>query len=97
MLLKDLILNNPELSLVVLRFNDDSCDLYRVWDVFEDPEGEIKEIFQHDDFPDEIFFDYEELTTAIYENSFHRLSAEELKAEVAKYAPYWKKCIVLEI
>ena len=53
MLLKDLILGNPELPLVVVHHNDDSGCFYRDKDIYEDPEGYIGEIFRHNDFQDD--------------------------------------------
>lgn len=74
---------------------EDSCDFYGFKDIYEDPEGHIGEVFQHSDFEDDFgvktFFSHEDLEEAIYEKSSKELSDEEFKAELAKYAPYWKK------
>ena len=102
MLVKNLILSNPDLPLVVVKHKDDSVDFYGFEDIHEDPEGYIGEMFRHDDFQDEFgevatFFTREELEDAVYENAPYELSDEELKAKVAEYAPYWKKAIILEL
>lgn len=101
MLVKDLILSNPDLPLVVVMHKDDSVDFYGFENIHEEPEGYIGEILRHEDFQNDFglktFFELGELEDAIYENSAHELSDEEIKAEAKKYAPYWKKSIIMEL
>ena len=97
MLVKDLILSNPELPLIVVVRKDDSGDFYGFGDIYENPEGYIGEMLQHDDFVGQIFLDYEDLEYAVYDKFSNELSNEELEVKAAEYASYWEKSIILEL
>ena len=101
--LKKLILENPELPIVVLAgeeaYGYDFC-----WTYCSSVSCCIDEILDYDycDYNDTVFTDRERLEEKISDDlweEYHDKSEEEydvaVKNEVEKYEPYWKKVIAI--
>lgn len=105
MTLKELILSNPELPVIitVTKYEEDSSFILGEGiseSVYENPEAYIGEFFDHDDFRNSQGHPYmarDEVKEAIYDNAPRELSDNELEAEMAKYEQYWEKCIIVEL
>jgi hypothetical protein len=101
--LKKLILENPDLPIVVLADEDSVCDYYG-WTFCSSIFFHIEEILDCDfyDYDDRIFVDRERFEEKIADDlwdEYHEKSNEEydaaIKREIEKYEPYWKKVIAI--
>ena len=102
--LKELILEHPDLPIVVLAGQDAHIgDDYR-WMYCSDVSFAIDEILDCDfyDYDDSVFTDRDRLEEKITEDlydEYHLKSDEEydraIELEVNKYDPYWKKVIAI--
>lgn len=101
--LKKLILENPDLPIVVLA-GEDANDGYWGWTYCSSISFGIDEILDYDyyDYDDVVFTDRERLEEKISDDlydEYHEKSEEEydvaVKREVEKYEPYWKKVIAI--
>ena len=101
--LKKLILENPDLPIVVLAGEEAaSYDFY--WTYCSSVSCHIDEILDYDyyDYNDTVFTDRERLEEKISDDlweEYHDKSEEEydaaVKREIEKYEPYWKKVIAI--
>lgn len=101
--LRKLILENPELPIVILA-NEDSSNADYGWTFCSSISFYIEEILDCDfyDYNDEVFTEKERLEEKIADDlydDYHDKSEKEyeaaIKREVEKYEPYWKKVIVI--
>ena len=101
--LRKLILENPELPIVVLANHDSSSGDYS-WTYCSSISFHIDEILDCDfyDYDDTVFTDRGRLEEKIDDDlweEYHEKSEEEydaaVKREVEKYEPYWKKVIAI--
>lgn len=101
--LKKLILENPDLPIVVLAGEEAHCDGF-YWAYCSSISFHIGEVLDCDfcDYDDSIFTDRDRFREKIEDDlweDYHELSDEEYDAaidrEVAKYEPYWKKVIAI--
>lgn len=101
--LRELILENPNLPIVVLADEDAVCEYYG-WTFCSSISFHIEEILDCNfyDYDDRVFTDRERLEEKIEDDlwdEYHEKSEEEydaaVKREVAKYEPYWKKVIAI--
>ena len=101
--LRRLILENPDLPIVVLT-NEDSHNWDSYWMFCTNISYEIKEILDCDysDYNDVVFTDKSRLEEKIADDLYDEYcekSDEEynaaIKQEVDKYEPYWKKVIAI--
>lgn len=101
--LRRLILENPELPIVVLANEESACD-YWGWTFCSSISFYIEEILDYDfyDYDDRVFVDRERLEEKIADDlwdEYHEKSDEEydaaVKHELEKYEPYWKKVIAI--
>ena len=101
--LKKLILENPDLPIVVLANEDSVCD-YFGWTFCSSISFHIDEILDCDyyDYDDMVITDRGRLEEVIEDrlyDDYHDKSEEEydaaVKREVEKYEPYWKKVIAI--
>ena len=101
--LKKLILENPDLPIVVLT-NEDSYNGDCYWMFCTRISFDIGEILdcEYFDYDDAIFTDRDRLEERIGDDlwdEYHDKSEEEyeeaIKREVEKYEPYWKKVIAI--
>lgn len=101
--LKKLILENPDLPIVVLADEDSNCGDWR-WTYCSSISFDISEILDCDycDYDDTVFVDRDRLEEKIGDDlydEYHDKSDEEyeaaIKREVEKYEPYWKKVIAI--
>ena len=99
--LKRLILENPELPIVVLADEDSVCDYYG-WTFCSSISFHIEEILDCDfyDYDDRVFTDRERLEEVIADNLDGEYLTDEayeaaIKYEIEKYEPYWKKVIAI--
>ena len=101
--LKKLILENPDLPIVVLA-GEEANKGYYGWMYCSHVSFYIDEILDCDfyDYNDTVFTDRERLREKIEDDlweDYHKRSDEEYDAaierEVAKYEPYWKKVIAI--
>lgn len=101
--LKKLILENPDLPIVVLAGEEASCyDFY--WTYCSSVSFHIDEILNcnYSDYDDTVFTDRDRLREKIEDDlydEYHDKSDEEYEAainrEVEKYEPYWQKVIAI--
>lgn len=101
--LKKLILENPDLPIVVLANEDSVCEYYG-WTFCSRISFYIEEILDCDfyDYNDAVITDrdrFEELVGDRLWDDYHDKPDEEyeaaIKREVEKYEPYWKKVIAI--
>lgn len=101
--LRKLILENPELPIVVLA-NEDSVGSDCYWTYCSSISFAIDEILDCDcyDYDDTVFTDRDRLQEKIEDDlwdEYHEASDENydaaVKRELAKYEPYWKKVIAI--
>ena len=101
--LKKLILENPDLSIVVLAGDEANCGDW-AWTYCSNISFNIDEILDCDfyDYDDTVFTDRSRLEEKIEEDlydEYHDKSDDEyeaaIKREVEKYEPYWKKVIAI--
>lgn len=101
--LKKLILENPDLPIVVLA-GEDANDGYWSWMYCSSVSFDISEILDCDyyDYDDSVFVDRDRLEEKIADDIYdenEELSDEEceelIKRELEKYEPYWKKVIAI--
>lgn len=101
--LKKVILENPELPIVVLA-NENSVCGNGIWTYCSDISFAIDEILDCDfyDYDDTVFTDRSRLEEKIADDlydEYHDKSDEEydeaIRREVKKYEPYWKKVIAI--
>ena len=101
--LRKLILENPELPIVVLANEESACD-YWGWTFCSSISFHIEEILDYDfyDYDDRVFVDRERLEEKIADDlwdEYHDKSEEEYDAAVEReleiYEPYWKKVIAI--
>ena len=102
--LKKLILENPDLPIVVLAGQDAHIgDDYR-WMYCSSISFAIDEILDYDfyDYDDTVFTDRdrleEKISDDLYDSYYDKPEKEydeAIKREVAKYEPYWKKVIAI--
>ena len=101
--LRRLILENPELPIVVLANEESACD-YWGWTFCSSISFHIEEILDYDfyDYDDRVFTDRERLEEKIgddlYDNYYDKSDDEYVAAinrELTKYEPYWKKVIAI--
>lgn len=101
--LKKLILENPDLPIVILANEDSVCD-YWGWTYCSSISCHIDEILDCDyyDYDDTVFTDRDRLEEKIGDDlydEYHDKSEEEyeaaIKRELEKYEPYWKKVIAI--
>lgn len=101
--LKKLILENPELPIVVLAGEEASSDCWG-WTYCSSISFHISEILDCDfyDYDDCVFTDKDRLEEKIGDDlwdEYHDKSDEEydaaVKRELEKYEPYWKKVIAI--
>lgn len=101
--LKNLILENPDLPIVVLA-GEEANGGYCGWMYCSDISFAIDEILDCDfyDYDDTVFTDRDRLEEKIEEDLYDEYYAmsdteyeEAVKREVEKYEPYWKKVIAI--
>lgn len=101
--LRKLILENPELPIVILA-NEDSSNADYGWTFCSSISFYVEEILDCDfyDYNDEVFTDKDRLEEKISDDlwdEYHDKSDEEydaaVKREVEKYEPFWKKVIAI--
>ena len=101
--LKKLILENPDLPIVVLA-GEDANDGYWGWMYCSSISFGINEILDCDfyDVDDSVFVDRDRLEEKIaddiydeYEEASDEYREELIKRELEKYEPYWKKVITI--
>ena len=101
--LKKLILENPDLPIVVLAGEDASCD-YWGWTYCSSISFHISEILDYDyyDYDDVVFTDRdrieEKIADDLYDEYYDKPEEEyeeAIKREVEKYEPYWQKVIAI--
>lgn len=100
--LKKLILENPELPIVILA-NEDSSNADYGWTFCSSISFYIEEILDYDFYDsDEVFTDRDRFEEVIADNLYDEYceKPEEeyeaaIKCEVEKYDPYWKKVIAI--
>lgn len=101
--LKKMIMDNPDLPLVVLANEESSCD-YWGWTYCGSVSFHVDEILdcEYYDYDDVVFTDRERLEEKIgddlYDEYFDKPEEEyeaAIKREMEKYEPYWKKVIAI--
>ena len=99
--LRKLILENPDLPIVVLADEDAVCEYYG-WTFCSSISFHIEEILDCDfyDYDDRVFTDRERLEEVIADNLDGEYLTDEayeaaIKYELEKYEPYWKKVIAI--
>lgn len=102
--LKKLILENPELPIVVLA-GEEANNGYCGWMYCSDISFAIDEILDCDfyDYDDTVFTDRDRFEEKIEEDLYDKFSVsiseeefnEKVKHEIDKYEPYWKKVIAI--
>ena len=101
--LKKLILENPELPIVVLA-GEEANSGYNGWMYCSSISFAIDEILDCDfyDYDDTVFTDRDRLEERIeedlydeYQDKTNEEYDEAIKREVEKYEPYWKKVIAI--
>lgn len=101
--LRKLILENPDLPIVVLAGNEAYSD-YWGWTYCSSISFNIDEILDYDyyDYDDTVFTDRDRLEEKISDDlwdEYHDKSEEEydaaVKRELEKYEPYWKRVIAI--
>lgn len=101
--LRKLILENPDLPIVVLAGNEAYSD-YWAWTYCSSISFNIDEILDYDyyDYDDTVFTDRDRLEEKISDDlwdEYHDKSEEEydaaVKRELEKYEPYWKRVIAI--
>lgn len=106
--LRKLIAENPDLPIVVLAGNDAACYEYS-WTYCADVSCgvdyilDVKTPYDNDGervFTDETEFE-EEISDQLFNDETEKLSDEQydamVRAEVEKYAPYWRKVIAVYV
>lgn len=99
MTLKELVLSNPDLPVIIQVFNRYDGE-YEAVSLYTNPEAVIGEFFDHKklhDFDDNPFTNREDLADAIREESDFELTEAELNAKLAEYESFWKPCILVEL
>lgn len=101
---KQMILDNPDLPLIIVK-SGDYTDFYDFSNIFcEDVRFEVGEYLNSDNPCDELrgYSDRDEFKEDLsnyladyYEDYTDEQFDEVLKAELAKYEPYWTKCIII--
>ena len=99
--LRKLILENPDLPIVVLADEDSACEYYG-WTFCSRISFCIEEILDCDyyDYDDRVFTDRDRFEEVVADNlDGEYLTDEEydaaVKRELEKYEPYWKKVIAI--
>ena len=101
--LKKLILENPDLPIVVLANEESSCD-YFGWTYCSSVSFEIVEILDCDyyGYNDTVFTDRDELEEKISDDLYTDYSDkseeeydEAVRREVERFEPYWKRVIAI--
>lgn len=99
--LKKLILENPELPIVILADEDSSNSDYG-WTYCSRISFYIEEILDWDfyDYNDTVITDRDRLAEIIADNLYDEYLTDEeyeaaIKHELEKYEPYWKKVIAI--
>ena len=102
--LKRLILEYPDLPIVVLAGQEAHNDSYYGWMYCSDISFAIDEILDYDfyDYDDTVFTDRDRLKERIEEDLYDEYQDksdeeydEAIKREIEKYEPYWKKVIAI--
>jgi hypothetical protein len=99
--LKKLILENPDLPIVILA-NEDSSNADYGWTYCSRISFYIEEILDWDfyDYNDAVITDRDRLEEIIADNLYDEYLTDEeykeaIKHELEKYEPYWKKVIAI--
>ena len=100
MKLKELVLSNPDLPVVIKFMNDEDGEHERC---YEEPDAVIGEVFRNEEYLcDDVYgvpyTDRDMVTEKLFEELSNGMTEDKFVQKVLpKYESYWAKCILVEL